>query len=80
MLGEIAYQRHQNFNLFLQVNVSSSSWHCLFHPTVIFFAVLLTHLQLQLLSLSKIQKQMVTIQHVIPKPQFHWCFQHLQKE
>jgi hypothetical protein len=49
-------------------------------PNVNFLCCFVIHLQLQLLSLSKIQKQLVTIRHMIPKSQVYWCFQHLQKQ
>jgi hypothetical protein len=40
-------------------------------PNVNFLCSFVIHLQLQIFSLSKIQKQLMTIQHVIPKSQIH---------
>jgi len=43
MLTETAYQMHQDFMLFVQITVSASSASCLFlfHPFLLFFAVLI---------------------------------------
>ena len=71
-----------NFMMCVQITVSSSSASCLprlFHPFLLFFVVLIDT-SANSASLSANQEQLVTIEHVFPKPQFLWCFHYLRKQ
>jgi isoprenylcysteine carboxyl methyltransferase (ICMT) family protein YpbQ len=81
VLTETAYQLHQNFILCAQITLSSSSASCLclFHPFLLFFAVVVNKSATSA-SFSANQKQLVTIHNVFPKPQFLWCFHYLRRQ
>ena len=75
------FNSHRNYlsdapEFYVQITGSYfASCLCLISSTHCYFSLLFwfIRLQIQLLSLSGIQKQMVTIQHMIPEPQFCWC-------